>query len=193
MSELVTAGAVIRTAFCGPCFGAGDVPANEGFSIRHTTRNFPNREGSKPKENQSASVGLMDARSIAVTAANGGIIKGADTANLEFREYDYYYDNSAYVSRVYNGWAIRSREPLLNGPNIKDWPNSARSEDLLLFAALLTSVTTTDELIRPAKPHPSSIDASGGIYPVKKDPDTLRGQAAVNDPIPVMSKMLYNQ
>lgn len=191
MSELVTAGATIRTAFCGPCFGAGDVPANEGFSIRHTTRNFPNREGSKPKEDQSASVGLMDARSIAVTAANGGIIKGADTADVEFREYDYYYDNSAYVSRVYNGWG--NPEPgtaLKYGPNIKDWPEFCQlGEDLLLFAASVIDdpVTTTDELI------PSGETSSFRSNPMRlaeftlsrKDPGYVaRAKAAVSEPIP---------
>lgn len=152
LADLMDAGAVIRTAFCGPCFGAGDTPANNALSIRHTTRNFPNREGSKPGQGQMAAVALMDARSIAATAANRGKLTSAE--NFECRwgdvpEYD--YDDRAYRSRVYQGWGRAAPETeLRSGPNIKPWPEmEPLAENILLRVAskILDEVTTTDELI----------------------------------------------
>ncbi|MBE6618688.1 MAG: hydratase [Ruminococcaceae bacterium] len=148
---LVSAGATLRTAFCGPCFGAGDVPACGGLSIRHSTRNFPNREGSKPNDNQIAAVALMDSRSIAATAANGGILTPADEFEGEFTTYDYNFDNAVYDNRIYNGYGNPIPETeLVLGPNITDWPEMpALAEDLLIKAVSIINdpVTTTDELI----------------------------------------------
>ena len=148
---LVSAGATLRTAFCGPCFGAGDVPACGGLSIRHSTRNFPNREGSKPSDNQIAAVALMDSRSIAATAANGGILTPADEFEGEFTSYDYNFDNGVYDNRIYNGFGNpQSDVELVLGPNITDWPEMpALAEDLLIKAVTIINdpVTTTDELI----------------------------------------------
>jgi aconitate hydratase len=152
LAELIASGAVIRSAFCGPCFGAGDVPANNGFSIRHSTRNFPNREGSKPSGGQIASVALMDARSIAATALNGGFLSSAE--NLEgFREPGaaYRYDPKVYEARVYSAAGKPDRKAeLVYGPSITDWPEmEALGENLLLkIVSFITDpVTTTDELI----------------------------------------------
>ena len=149
--DLVTAGAVMRECFCGPCFGAGDTPANGEFSIRHTTRNFPNREGSKPGEGQISAVALMDARSIAATAANGGLLTAASDLNVEYSRPDYEYDAGIYAKRVYNGWGRpEPQHELKFGPNIKDWPEMpALSEDLLVKVCsyITDPVTTTDELI----------------------------------------------
>lgn len=152
VSDLISAGAVFREAFCGPCFGAGDTPANGEFSIRHTTRNFPNREGSKPAEGQIAAVALMDARSIAATAAHGGILTAADEIAAEEEQIpEYRFDGSIYEKRVYNGWQnAMPDEPLRFGPNIRDWPEQpALSEDLLfcVVSHIDDPVTTTDELI----------------------------------------------
>jgi aconitate hydratase len=151
LSSLFSAGAVIRTAFCGPCFGAGDVPAHQGLSIRHTTRNFPNREGSRPMDGQIASVALMDARSIATTARNGGYLCSAEALEFEEKFPPYHYDDSPYKSRVYNGIGCPQRDAVLcYGPNITDWPPmEALGENLfLLIAAYITDpVTTTDEII----------------------------------------------
>ena len=152
IGDLLQTGAVIKPCFCGPCFGAGDVPANGTLSIRHSTRNFPNREGSKPGENQSAFVALMDARSIAATALNGGYITGADSIPYTDRAGDEYaFDPSAYQKRVYNGAGKPDpRAQLVLGPNITDWPAFKGLEDDLEFtvASVLTdAVTTTDELI----------------------------------------------
>jgi aconitate hydratase len=151
LGRLIGAGAVIRTAFCGPCFGAGDVPANQGLSIRHTTRNFPNREGSKPGEGQIASVALMDARSIAATARNGGYLCSAASLDWEEKPVPYHYDEGPYKSRVYNGTGRPEREESLRyGPNITDWPDmEALGEHLLLkIVSFITDpVTTTDEII----------------------------------------------
>ncbi len=148
---LVESGATLRTAFCGPCFGAGDVPACGGLSIRHSTRNFPNREGSKPGDNQIAAVALMDSRSIAATAANGGILTPADEFEGDFTEYDYNFDSGVYDNRVYNGFGHQMPEvELVLGPNITDWPNMpALAEDVLIKAVSIINdpVTTTDELI----------------------------------------------
>ncbi|MBQ8398199.1 MAG: hydratase [Clostridia bacterium] len=150
-ADLMGAGVTLRTAFCGPCFGAGDVPANGGLSIRHSTRNFPNREGSKPNGGQIASVALMDARSIAATARNGGILTPATAIEFDDTPRDYHYDDSAYTSRVYNGWGKADPTAELKfGPNIADWPQmSPLTDDLLLkVASVITDpVTTTDELI----------------------------------------------
>lgn len=151
IADLMESGTVIKTAFCGPCFGAGDVPANNAFSIRHTTRNFPNREGSKPGEGQLSLVALMDARSIAATAANGGILTGADEAEVEYTEYNYTYHRDIYEKRVYDGRECAdSNEQLILGPNIADWPalKEMPQQVLLKLASVLRdTVTTTDELI----------------------------------------------
>ncbi|WP_394271799.1 hydratase [Butyricicoccus sp.] len=151
VSDLMAAGAVLKTAFCGPCFGAGDTPANNGLSIRHTTRNFPNREGSKPGSGQMSSVALMDARSIAATAANGGILTPATAVVDDYVVPEYEYDDSAYRSRVYQGYnAPVEGAELVYGPNIKDWPQmSALTDNILLKVCtkIMDDVTTTDELI----------------------------------------------
>ena len=151
IAKLLRAGAVVKPAFCGPCFGAGDCPANATLSLRHSTRNFPNREGSKPGERQSAYVALMDARSIAATAANGGVITAASDVDYEVPEFHYEYDESAYLERVYNGFGNPKPETELRfGPNITDWPKMpALKENLLvrLCAVIHDEVTTTDELI----------------------------------------------
>jgi aconitate hydratase len=152
MSRLIAAGVVVRTAFCGPCFGAGDVPAQGGLSIRHSTRNFPNREGSRPMDGQIASVALMDARSIAATARNGGLLCSARGLVPEEGEAPvYHYDDSPYRNRVYNGFGRpRGEVSLRFGPNISDWPPmEALGEDLLVSVAAFIEdpVTTTDEII----------------------------------------------
>ncbi len=149
--ELLEAGVVIKPAFCGPCFGAGDVPSNNGLSIRHTTRNFPNREGSKPGQGQISMVALMDARSIAATAANGGVITAATDIEYEDTHKPYQFDGRIYKKRVYQGFGkAMPEEPLRYGPNIKDWPvMPAMQENMLLelAAVIHDPVTTTDELI----------------------------------------------
>ena len=149
--ELLEAGVVIKPAFCGPCFGAGDVPANNGFSIRHTTRNFPNREGSKPGNGQISLVSLMDARSIAATAANGGVITAATDIEYEDTHKPYSYDGRIYNSRVYDGFGKADLSVELRyGPNIKDWPVMYPMEENMLVelaAVIHDPVTTTDELI----------------------------------------------
>jgi len=149
--NLIQSGASIRSAICGPCFGAGDVPSNGGFSIRHTTRNFPNREGSKPNNQQMAYVALMDARSIAATAKNGGKLTPATKIEYQEPNLKYHYDPKIYQNRVYNGWGKASlSQELIFGPNITDWPKMiALPESLLLevASALYDAVTTTDELI----------------------------------------------
>ena len=151
VTELIGAGAVIRTAFCGPCFGAGDTPAHNGFSIRHTTRNFPNREGSKPGKGQMAAVALMDARSIAATAANGGALTSAQALDCWGDVPDHEFDRTVYQNRVYFGWGRPdAEEKLVCGPNIKDWPEmGGLTEHILLkvCARIMDPVTTTDELI----------------------------------------------
>lgn len=151
VTELIGAGAVIRTAFCGPCFGAGDTPAHNGFSIRHTTRNFPNREGSKPGKGQMAAVALMDARSIAATAANGGVLTSAQALDCWGDVPDHEFDRTVYKNRVYFGWGRpNAEEKLVCGPNIKDWPEmGGLTEHILLkvCARIMDPVTTTDELI----------------------------------------------
>ena len=122
-AEMLQAGVVIKPAFCGPCFGAGDVPSNNGLSIRHTTRNFPNREGSKPGQGQISLVALMDARSIAATAANGGVITAATDVEYTNEHNPYKYNGNIYRNRVFNGYGCENPdEELRYGPNIKDWP-----------------------------------------------------------------------
>jgi aconitate hydratase len=148
---LLEAGAVIKPSFCGPCFGAGDVPANNGLSLRHTTRNFPNREGSKPGEGQISAVALMDARSIAATAKNGGYITAATDIDYDTEHLEYRFDSEAYKNRCYYGYgkADPSAELVL-GPNITDWPKMYELADNLmveLAAVIHDPVTTTDELI----------------------------------------------
>ena len=151
LNDLMAAGAIIRTAFCGPCFGAGDTPMHNGLSIRHATRNFPNREGSKPGNGQLSGVALMDARSIAATSANGGILTSAETMDCWGDIPAYEYDDSAYKARCYYGFAKGNpEEELVSGPNIKPWPDmSPLSENILLkvCSKILDPVTTTDELI----------------------------------------------
>lgn len=151
IADIMATGATVRTAFCGPCFGAGDVPANNGLSIRHSTRNFPNREGSKITNGQIASVALMDARSIAATAANKGYLIAATDIDVNFTKPKYYFDKSIYENRVYDG--VGKADPSVEikfGPNIVDWPKmSALTDNLLLkvVSVIHDPVTTTDELI----------------------------------------------
>ena len=151
IAKLMAAGATIRSAFCGPCFGAGDVPSNNGFSIRHSTRNFPNREGSKPGNGQIASVALMDARSIAATAVNKGFLTSALDIDVNFTKPKYFFNKTVYENRVYNGFGKADNSVELKlGPNITDWPKmSSLTENLMLRAASVITdpVTTTDELI----------------------------------------------
>ena len=150
-ADLLESGAIIKPSFCGPCFGAGDVPANNGLSLRHTTRNFPNREGSKPGEGQFAGVCLMDARSIAATAANGGRITPATDLDYTPVHHEYHFDDTVYKNRVYYGFGKADPSVELQmGPNITDWPKMYQlSENLLveLAAVIHDPVTTTDELI----------------------------------------------
>lgn len=180
LAKLLATGVTVRTAFCGPCFGAGDIPANNTLSIRHTTRNFPNREGSKPANGQLASVALMDARSIAATALNGGILTAATEINPPVSTERYVFDATVYQNRVYQGVGRRNPDQELRfGPNIADWPAmSPLPEHLLLrVASLITDpVTTTDELI------PSGETSSYRSNPLKlaefalsrKDPEYVR-------------------
>ncbi|MDR2403067.1 MAG: hydratase [Spirochaetaceae bacterium] len=151
LGRLIAAGIVVRTAFCGPCFGAGDVPANNGFSIRHTTRNFPNREGSRPGNGQISSVALCDARSIAATARNGGYLCSAESPDVPEGIPPYRYDNSPYKKRVYNGVGRPQKDRALRyGPNITDWPEFEKPGEQLLvkIVSFITDpVTTTDEII----------------------------------------------
>ena len=148
---LMETGAVLKTAFCGPCFGAGDTPSNNGFSIRHSTRNFPNREGSKLQNGQIASVALMDARSIAAAAANKGYLTAATDLDVEFRNPKYFFDKKIYENRVFDSKGVADPSVEIHfGPNIKDWPAmSALPEYLVLkvVSEIHDPVTTTDELI----------------------------------------------
>ena len=149
--KLMAAGAVLKTAFCGPCFGAGDTPSNNSFSIRHSTRNFPNREGSKLQNGQIASVALMDARSIAATAANGGILTPATDFDIQYTKPKYFFDGSIYEKRVFDSKGVAAPETQIKqGPNIKDWPKMTAPEENMLFkvvSVIHDPVTTTDELI----------------------------------------------
>ena len=151
LADIMETGAIVKTAFCGPCFGAGDTPANNAFSIRHSTRNFPIREGSKIQNGQISSVALMDARSIAATAINKGYLTSATEVDVEYTSPKYFFDKSIYENRVYNG--VGKADPAAEikfGPNIKDWPDMiALTDNLLLKVASVINdpVTTTDELI----------------------------------------------
>ena len=187
-ADLITSGAVIREAFCGPCFGAGDTPANGEFSIRHSTRNFPNREGSKPGEGQIAGVALMDARSIAATALNKGVLTAGDEVIKTYPSFPKAsFDETIYARRVYNGWGHPEPEYELRfGPNIKDWPEQpVLSDDLLVktVSYITDPVTTTDELI------PSGETSSFRSNPLRlaeftlsrKDPDYVPGAKAVKE------------
>ena len=151
LAELIGTGAVVKTAFCGPCFGAGDTPANNAFSIRHTTRNFPNREGSKIQNGQISSVALMDARSIAATAANKGFLTSAEEFEGRYSEHKYYFDKSIYENRVFDSKGVADPSVEIQfGPNIKDWPEMAALADNLILkvvSEIHDPVTTTDELI----------------------------------------------
>ena len=152
LGDLMAAGSVVKTAFCGPCFGAGDTPNHNGLSIRHTTRNFPNREGSKPGQGQMSAVALMDARSIAASAARGGLLTSAEEFAEAFTAPPaYHFDPAPYQARVYQGFGKAQEEaPLFYGPNIKDWPQRPALEENILLkvcSKLLDEVTTTDELI----------------------------------------------
>jgi aconitate hydratase len=152
VADLMAAGTIVKTAFCGPCFGAGDTPANNAFSIRHSTRNFPNREGSKLQSGQISSVALMDARSIAATAANKGYLtSAAEVMDIEYKAPKYHFDASIYANRVFDSKGVANPEVEIQfGPNIKDWPAmSALPENLLLkvVSEIHDPVTTTDELI----------------------------------------------
>ena len=191
IGKLMENGAVIKTAFCGPCFGAGDVPQNNGLSIRHTTRNFENREGSKPSNNQLSAVALMDARSIAATALCGGAITSAMDLAYSNKVKKYRFDNKIYRSRVYNGVGKADTNIALKyGPNIADWPEMEELKDNLLLkvvSVLNDPVTTTDELI------PSGETSSYRSNPLKlaefalsrKDPSYVgRAKAVKNEGFP---------
>lgn len=187
VAKLMETGATIRTAFCGPCFGAGDVPANNGLSIRHSTRNFPNREGSKITSGQIASVALMDARSIAATAANKGYLTAATDIDVEFTRPKYYFDSKIYDNRVYDG--VGKADPDVEikfGPGIVDWPSMiGLTDDILLkvVSEIHDPVTTTDELI------PSGETSSYRSNPLglaeftlsRKDPEYVGKAKAVRD------------
>ena len=151
IANLMEAGAIIRTAFCGPCFGAGDTPRNNGLSVRHTTRNFPNREGSKPGNGQMSAVALMDARSIAATAAAGGVLTSAQELDCWGDVPAYHFDDTVYRKRVYFGYGKGDKDAgLVYGPNIKDWPEMTELTDNILLkvcSKIMDPVTTTDELI----------------------------------------------
>lgn len=171
VADLMAAGVLIKPAFCGPCFGAGDTPANNELSIRHATRNFPNRDGSKPTEGQTSMVALMDSRSIAATALNGGILTGADEINVDYSNKIYYFDKSIYDKRIcdYYGKENPSSELVL-GPNIKPWPDMPELTDSILVKVvtyITDAVTTTDEII------PSGETSSYRSNPIKLAEFTL--------------------
>lgn len=151
LADLMATGAIVKTAFCGPCFGAGDTPANNAFSIRHSTRNFPNREGSKLQQGQISSVALMDARSIAATAANKGYLTAATDVDVEFTGPTYHFDKTIYDNRVFDSKGVADpNQEIQFGPNIKDWPKMVALPDNLLIkvvSEIHDPVTTTDELI----------------------------------------------
>jgi aconitate hydratase len=187
VADLMEAGAVIKPAFCGPCFGAGDTPANNEFSIRHATRNFPNRDGSKPTEGQVSMVALMDARSIAATAINGGILTAADEIDVDYSETEYHFDKSIYEKKVYNGWGKEDDSvELVYGPNIKPWPKMPEvTENIVIKVVthITDPVTTTDELI------PSGETSSYRSNPLRlaeftlsrKDPDYVVNSKKVHE------------
>ena len=151
LADLMATGAVVKTAFCGPCFGAGDTPANNAFSICHTTRNFPNREGSKIQNGQISSVALMDARSIAATAANKGFLTSAENFTGTYTGQKYFFDKTIYENRIFDSKGVADPDVEIQfGPNIKDWPEMPElAENLVLkvVSEIHDPVTTTDELI----------------------------------------------
>lgn len=151
VADLTATGAIVKTAFCGPCFGAGDTPSNNGFSIRHSTRNFPNREGSKLQNGQISSVALMDARSIAATAANKGYLTAADEIDTNFTKPKYFFDKTIYENRVFDSKGVADESVEIKfGPNIKDWPAMSplpKHMFLKVVSEIHDPVTTTDELI----------------------------------------------
>ncbi len=185
VTKLMAAGVTLRTAFCGPCFGAGDVPANNALSIRHSTRNFPNREGSKPAQGQISSVALMDARSIAATAARGGKLTAATDLDVKYIDYEYNFDDTVYKNRLYQGFGSADASAQLKfGPNIADWPEMGELTDNVLLKVVSViddPVTTTDELI------PSGETSSYRSNPLKlaeftlsrKDPEYVGKAKAV--------------
>ena len=187
IGKLMENGAVVKTAFCGPCFGAGDVPQNNGLSIRHTTRNFESREGSKPSDGQLSAVALMDARSIAATAKNGGAITSAMDMEYSAKIKKYRFDDKIYKARVFNAVGKGEKEKsLVYGPNIADWPEMEQLKDNLLLkvvSVLTDPVTTTDELI------PSGETSSYRSNPLKlasfalsrKDPEYVKRAKAVKE------------
>lgn len=187
ITQLMAAGATVRTAFCGPCFGAGDTPSNNALSIRHTTRNFPNREGSKPGNGQISCVALMDARSIAATAANGGCLTSAQGYGEDYQVPAYDFDPSSYEKRVYQGFQKAQPDAqLIYGPNIKDWPSmGGLAENILLkvCSKIMDPVTTTDELI------PSGETSAYRSNPLglaeftlsRRDPEYVERSKKVND------------
>ena len=186
IADLMESGAIVKTAFCGPCFGAGDTPMHNGLSIRHTTRNFPNREGSKPGNGQMSAVALMDARSIAATAANGGLLTSAAEYDVWGNVPKHNYDDHVYKARVYQGFGKAEPEvELFNGPNIKPWPELEPLADNILLkvcSKILDEVTTTDELI------PSGETSSYRSNPLglaeftlsRRDPEYVGRSKAVN-------------
>ena len=185
IADLMETGATIRSAFCGPCFGAGDVPPNNGLSIRHSTRNFPNREGSKVTSGQIASVALMDARSIAATAANKGYLTSAENVDVDFTKPKYFFDSTIYENRVYNGVGKPdSSVEIKFGPNIKDWPAmSALTDDIVIkvVSEIHDPVTTTDEL-KPSGETSSFRSNSLGLAEFtlsRKDPEYVGRAKAV--------------
>ena len=151
LTDLMQTGAIVKTAFCGPCFGAGDTPANNAFSIRHSTRNFPNREGSKLQNGQISSVALMDARSIAATAANKGYLTPATEVDVTYSNPKYFFDKEIYANRVFDSHGVADPDVEIKfGPNIKDWPAMCALTDNLILkvvSEIHDPVTTTDELI----------------------------------------------
>jgi aconitate hydratase len=185
IARLLEQGVVVRSAFCGPCFGAGDTPSNNGFSIRHTTRNFPNREGARPSAGQGAGVALMDARSVSATVKNNGLLTSAE--GLEIPQTPYRFDDSPYRARVYEGWGrAEPSAPLRYGPNIVDWPKIPALGNSLLIkivSYITDEVTTTDELI------PSGETSSFRSNPVglaeftlsRKDPSYVGKAKAIRD------------
>ena len=187
ISDIMISGATVRSAFCGPCFGAGDVPANNCLSIRHTTRNFPNREGAKITNNQIASVALMDARSVAATAINKGKLTAATELNIKYTKPKYYFNNDIYKNRCYNGFGKSNNNIELKfGPNITDWPNMLELTDniiLKIISVIKDPVTTTDELI------PSGETSSYRSNPLKlaeftlsrKDPEYVNNAKKIQE------------
>ncbi len=210
MADILETGAVVKTCFCGPCFGAGDTPANNAFSIRHSTRNFPNREGSKVQEGQISSVALMDARSIAATAANKGFLTGADELEgIDFTKPQYFFDSKIYENRVYDSHGeAHPEEPLTFGPNIKDWPEMpALPENLILkvVSEIHDPVTTTDELIpsgetssyrsNPLRLSEFALSRKDPAYvgrakEVKKAEDALMGGGCAGEVLPELREVM---